>query len=96
MKPNQHIAKTFYFSGRGSLLTDHWSGFFSSEIRRAAILTIVLGMTAVLATSCSSTGAGFSTRLISPATNDHNTADSENNDLYQPARSPAFSDFFRS
>jgi len=48
MKPNQHIAKTFYFSGRGSLLTDHWSGFFSSEIRRAAILTIVLGMTAVL------------------------------------------------
>jgi len=92
MKPNKHLAQTFAFSGPGGLLTNHRSGFFSDEISRAAILTIVLGIIAVLATSCTSTAGGFSTRLITPVANDHSPADAVNNDSYQPARSPAFSD----
>ena len=62
------------------------------EIAQAAKLTIVLGITVMLGTSCASTGNGVSTRLISPVTNNQQVPDPEKNDLYQPARSPAFSD----
>ena len=95
MKLNQHIAKIVHFSSSGSLLTDHCSGAFLREITRAALLTIVLGISVLLATGCASTGKGFSARLISPVTPNQQTADVEN-DIYQPARSPVFSDLFGS
>jgi hypothetical protein len=96
MKINQRIIKLVYpFSG-GSLLNDHCSGAFLNEITRAALLTVVLGLTVVLATGCASTGNGLSARLISPVTNNQHAGDAVENDTYQPARSPAFSDFFGS
>jgi hypothetical protein len=61
-----------------------------NEITRAALLTVVLGITVVLATGCASMGHGVSARLINPVTNNHQAADAEENDTYQPARSPAF------
>jgi hypothetical protein len=67
MKLNKYIAKIVYFPSSGSLLTDDCSGAFFKEITRAALLTIVLGITVVLATSCASTGNAFSARLIREA-----------------------------
>ena len=90
MKMNRHIIKLVYPFSSGSLLTDHCSGAFLNEITRAALLTVVLGITVVLATGCASMGHGVSARLISPVTNNHQPADAEQNDTYQPARSPAF------
>jgi len=57
-------------NGRSRLPT---SGPVSSSkaIARAALLTIVFGITAVLATSCASTSHGVSARLISPGTTSH-------------------------
>jgi hypothetical protein len=95
MKINQYIVKTAYPSTSGSLLTDHGAGVFLTRIRRAALLTVMLGMTAVVATSCSSTGNGFNARLISPVSAARQGSDLEDAGRYEPARSPAFnSDLF--
>ena len=94
MKMNQYIVKTAYRSSSGSLLTDHCSGVFLNRIRRAALLTVVLGMTVVLATSCSSTGNGFNARLVSPVSAAQQGSDLEDEGRYEPPRSPAFSDLF--
>ena len=94
MKMNQYILKTAYRSSTGSLLTDHWSGVFLNHIRRAPLLTVVLGMIVVVATSCSSTGNGFNTRLVSPVSAAQQASDLEDEGGYEPARSPAFSDLF--
>ena len=59
MKINQHIVKVICPSSSGSLLSDHCSGAFLNQIGRAALLAGVLGVAVVLATGCSSTGAGF-------------------------------------
>jgi hypothetical protein len=92
MKMNQYIVKTAYRSNTGSLLTDHWSGVFLNRIRRAPLLTVVLGMMLVVATSCSSTGNKFSTRLVSTFSSAQLASDVEDEGRYEPARSPAFSD----
>jgi len=76
MKPTAHLAQIFCFSGSGGLLTNHRPGLFSNEIRRVAMLAIVLGMIAVLATGCQSTAGEFNTSLTSRITNDHSRADS--------------------
>ena len=91
MKMNQYIVKTAYPSSSGSLLTDHCSGVFLTGIRRAALLTVMLGMTAVVATSCSSTGTGFNARLASPVSPAQQGSDLADAGRYEPARSPAFS-----
>jgi hypothetical protein len=96
MKINQHIIQLVCPSSSGSLLNDHCSGAFLNETTRAALLTVVLGLSVVLATGCASTGKGVSTKLISPMTSSQQVAEAEQNDIYQPARSPAFSDFFGS
>lgn len=95
MKLNQQRAKIVYFSGSGSLLTDHSSGAFLREITRAALLAIVLGISVLFATGCASTGKKFSARLISLVTPNQQAEDAEN-DIYKPARSPVFSDLFGS
>jgi hypothetical protein len=89
MKMNRHIIKLVYPFSSGSMLTDHCSGAFLNEITRVALLTVLLGITVVLATGCASIGHGVSVRVISPVANNHQ-ADAEGNDTYQPARSPAF------
>jgi hypothetical protein len=94
MKMNRDIITLVYSLSSGSLLTDHCSGAFLNAITRAALLTVVLGITVVLATGCASMGHVVSARFISPLTNNKQAAVAEENDTYQPTRSPAFSDFF--
>jgi hypothetical protein len=96
MKINQPISRVVNaFSGE-SLVTGHCGGAFSKELTRTALLTVVFIQTVALATGCATTGHGIGARLISPVTNNQQPAKSQDNDTYQPARSPAFSDFFGS
>jgi hypothetical protein len=96
MKINQPIVQLVGRSGSGALLNDHCSGIFLNEFTRVALLAVVLDVSVILATGCASTGKGVSAKLISPVTNSQQAAEAEENDTYQPARSPAFSDFFGS
>jgi hypothetical protein len=84
------IAKIVYFSSSGILLTDHSSGFFFKKITRAAIDTIVLGITVMLAAGCASTSDGVSTRRINPVANNQQATNFEEDSWYQPSRSPEF------
>jgi hypothetical protein len=79
-----------YLPSSGSLLTNDCSGAFFKEITRAALLTIVLGITVVLTTSCASTRNAVSTRLISAVGNNQQATNSKNVSWYQPTRSPGF------
>ena len=93
---NLYIVKSAYRSSGGSLLTDHCSGTFLNEIKRCALLTVMLGIIVVLVTGCSSTGTGFSARLISPISINQQDANAEDDETQRPAGSPAFGDFLGS
>jgi len=93
---NLYIVKSAYRSSGGSLLTDHCSGAFLNEIKRCALLTVMLGIIVVLVTGCSSTGTGFNARLISPIPISQQDANAEDDEMHQPAGSPAFSDLLGS
>jgi hypothetical protein len=93
---NLYIVKSAYRSSGGSLLTDHCSGAFLNEIKRCALLTVMLGIIVVLVTGCSSTGTGFNARLISPISINQQDANAEDDETQRPAGSPAFSDFLGS
>ena len=80
----------------GTLLNDQYSGTFLDEITRVALLTVVLCISVVLATGCALTGTGVSAKLISSVTESRQVTGAAQNEIYQPARSPAFSDFFGS
>jgi hypothetical protein len=82
MKMNQHIVKTACPPGNSRLL------------RRAALPSVMLAVAVVFATGCSSTGALFNTRLISPVPAAQQSSDLEENGLNQSPRSPAFNDLF--
>src|SRR6266446_4790992 len=97
MRINQYLVKTARPSSSGTLLPDHCFGVFGNHIERTALLAVALGATVVLATGCSSTGAGYNTRLISPVPNNQQATNSEDGNWYQPSRSPGFdSDLFGS
>jgi hypothetical protein len=88
--------KSAYRSSGGSLLTDHCSGAFLKEIKRCALLTVMLGIIVVLVTGCSSAGTGFNASLISPIPINQQDANAEDDEMHQPAGSPAFSDLLGS
>ena len=90
MKINQSLVQTAGPSSRATLLPDHCAGVFVKQIERAALLAVALGATVVLATGCSSTGTGFDARLIGPVPSNQQAANSENDNWYQPSRSPEF------
>src|ERR1700688_1125798 len=90
MKINQSLVQKAGPSRRAALLPDHFVGVCVKQIERAALLAVALGATVVLATGCSSTGTGFDARLISPIPSNQQTANSENDNWYQPSRSPEF------
>ena len=90
MKINQYLVKTACPSSSGTLLSDHCFGVFVKHIQRTALLAVALGATVVLATGCSSTGTGFDARLISPVPNNQQATNSEDDNWYQPSRSPGF------
>jgi hypothetical protein len=74
------------------MLNDRCSGFFFNDMGRAALLAVVLGVAVGLATGCSSTGAGFSARLVSPVLTTQQDSDPQDDGWYQPPRSPSFND----
>ena len=96
MKMNLYIVKSAYRLSGGRLLTDDCSGAFLNEIKRCALLMVMLGIIVVLVTGCSSTGTGFSARLISPIPISQQDANAEDDEMHQPAGSPAFSDLLGS
>ena len=69
MKLNHHIVKTVCPVCSGRLLRDYRSRSFLDHIRGEGLLAVVLGITVVLASGCSSTGTAFNARLISPLQN---------------------------
>jgi hypothetical protein len=89
MNMNQHIVTTACPPGNARLLRSYCSGPCLDHIRRAALPAVMLAVGVVLATGCSSTGAGFNARLISPVSNNQQATNSED-DRYQPWRSPGF------
>ena len=89
MKVNKYIVNT-KCPIHASMISGHCSRAFWDHIRRAALLTLTLGTTVVLATGCSSTGTGINARLISPVPNNQQAANSEADNWYQPSRSPGF------
>jgi hypothetical protein len=90
MKINQYLVKTERPSSSGSSLPDHCFGVFGKHIERAALVAVALGVTVVVATGCSSTGAGYNAKLIIPVPNNQQAANSEDDNRYQPPRSPGF------
>jgi hypothetical protein len=78
-------------------LNSHCSRAIAIQVRRVALLAVALGTTVVLATGCSSTGTGFSARLISPVLTNRQATNFEEGNWYQPSRGPDFdSDLFGS
>ena len=90
MKINQSLLRTAGPSSRATLLPDHCAGLFVKQIERVALLAVALGATVVLETGCSSTGTAFDARLIGPIPSNQQVANSENDNWYQPSRSPEF------
>ena len=90
MKINQSLVQTAVPSSRATLLPDHCAGVFAKHIGRAALLAVALGTTVVLATGCSTTDTGFDARLIRPFPSNQQAANSEDDNWYQPSRSPEF------
>jgi hypothetical protein len=90
MKINQSLVRTPSPSSGATLLPHHCFGVFAKHIQQAALLAVALGATVVLATGCSSMGSGFQARLISPVPSNQQAANSEDDNWYQPSRSPEF------
>jgi hypothetical protein len=67
---------------------------FREPNRRDGLLAVALAALVVLATGRSSTGTGFSARLVSPVSAAQQGSDLEDEGRYKPPRSPSFSDLF--
>jgi hypothetical protein len=78
------------------MLSDHCSGLFFNDTGRTAFLVVIFGVAVMLATGCSSTGTGISTRLVSPVLATQGNSDLQDDGWYQPPRSPGFDDLTRS
>ena len=90
MKINKYLMKAACPSSSGTLLPDRCSGLFVNRIERAGLVAVALAAIVVFATGCSSTGTGFSERLISPVPNNRQATTSENDSWYQTPRNPGF------
>jgi hypothetical protein len=90
MNIDQQIVKVSFPVGQLRLLRKHC---FGVSLRPLKFPAVMLAVTVALATGCSSTGAGFSARLISPVPTKQPVANLEEDGSYQPARSPEFSDY---
>jgi hypothetical protein len=89
MKMNKYIVNTIcpiFASG----ISSYCSGALWDHVRRAALLAVALGTTVVLATGCSSTGAGINARLISPVPTNQQAANFDDDNWYRPSLSPGF------
>ena len=78
------------------MLSDRCSGLFYNDTGRTAFLVVIFGVAVMLATGCSTTGAGISTGLVSPVRTVQDNSDPQDDGWYQPPRSPGFDDLTRS
>ena len=93
MRMNEYIVNTPY-PVHAILISSHCSGAIVVHLRREALPAIMLAVAVVLATGCSSTGAGFSPLLIrGPLPAAQQSTGLEEYGWNQPAQSPAFNDF---
>jgi hypothetical protein len=90
MKINQSLVEAARPSKRATLLPDHCAGLLAKQIERAALRAVAIWATVVLATGCSSTGPSFEARLVNPVHSNQQAANSEDENWYQPSRSPEF------
>ena len=90
MKPNLFSSSVISLTCSDSILTHHCSGFYLPNIGRCALLAVALGLSAMLATGCSSTGERFQARLTGSTPTTPRVREPEDNGGYQPTRSPAF------
>jgi hypothetical protein len=90
MKLNLSSSSVILPTCNDSILTHRCSGPYLQNIGRCALLAVALGLSAMLATGCSSTEEGFRARLTGSAPTTRRVTESEDNGGYQPTRSPAF------
>ena len=88
----QNIDKMGSFFSKARMLDDRCSGLFFKDFGRAALLGVILGLAIVLGTGCTSMGDGVRAGLIAPVTNGHQSSIGEDDDFYQPPRSPGYND----
>jgi hypothetical protein len=95
MRMNEYIVHT-PCPVHASSISSHCSGAILIHLRRAALPAVMLAVAVVLATGCSSTGAGFtgfSPLLIrGPLPAAKQSTGLEEYGWNQPAQSPAFND----
>ena len=89
MRMKEYIVNTISLSHPG-LIGSQCSGAFWTHISGPALLAVALGTTAAFVTGCTSTGAGFKARLISPIPAKQQAASFESDNWYQPSVSPGF------
>ena len=93
MRMNKYIVKTLCPPDNARFINGHCSGAFWDHIRWTALPAVMLAVTVVLETGCSSTGAGFSPLMIrGPLPAAQQSSGLEDNGGNQPPRSPAFND----
>jgi hypothetical protein len=63
-----------------------------SNVRRTALLAMVLGGVVALTTGCSSTGRAVNAGLIAPVVKAQPGIIPEDDSIYQPPQSPGFND----
>ena len=90
MKLNLFSSSVISPTCNSSILTHRCSGLYLQNIGRCVLLAIALGLSAMLATGCSSTEKGFQPRRTGSAPTTQRVTESEANGGYQPTRSPAF------
>jgi hypothetical protein len=90
MKLNLSASSVISPTCNDSILTLHCPGLYLQNIGRCVLLAVALGLIAMFATGCSSTGEGFQARLTGSAPTTRHVTESEDNDGYQPTRSPGF------
>jgi hypothetical protein len=96
MKLKQPTDKTARPCGYRQSVSNHCFGILPNYLRPQPLLALAFAVTVALVTSCSSTGTKLSARLISPTSTSQKTSNSEDDNWYQPPRSPAFNDLFGS
>src|SRR6516165_6038809 len=90
MKLNFSLSSVIFPTCNDSLLTHRCSSLYLQNIGRCAVVAVALGLSAMLATGCTSTEKGFQARLTGSAPTTRHVTESEHNAGYQPTRSPAF------
>ena len=90
MKLNLSSSSVISPTCNDGILTHPCSGLYLQNIGRCALVAVAIGLSAMLATGCSSTEEGFQTRLTGSAPTTRRVTESEDNGGYQPTRSPAF------